>query len=257
MIGEQGFLSAILERPDDDTTKLVYADWLDEQGDSRGEYLRLMVKVRQERIVTPAQRQRHEQLSAELAEVRAQARQAVQGGRDDDVESAEREQRIEELEARLVELSGQIRQRVPARLQELAATLDPNWLALVSDPEIEGCGKGRPSPWELRFDFVCDRTWADLKPTGDDTVRHCDLCNQDVHFCDNLADAREHSQGGHCIAVDLGIIRRNGDLEPPNVFLGRPSVESLRTTYEQGIDPVSRARLNARKKTKNKRSRKR
>src|SRR5437016_11512844 len=37
----------------------------------------------------------------------------------------------------LAELSSQIRQRVPDRLQELAATLDPNWLAVVSDPRSE------------------------------------------------------------------------------------------------------------------------
>jgi uncharacterized protein (TIGR02996 family) len=38
---EAGFLEAIREDPNDDGARLVYADWLDEQGDSRGEYLRL------------------------------------------------------------------------------------------------------------------------------------------------------------------------------------------------------------------------
>ena len=37
MTEEQAFLMAILERPDDDSTKLVYADWLEEQGDPRYE----------------------------------------------------------------------------------------------------------------------------------------------------------------------------------------------------------------------------
>ena len=32
---ERGFLAAILERPDNNTTTLVYADWLEEQGESR------------------------------------------------------------------------------------------------------------------------------------------------------------------------------------------------------------------------------
>jgi uncharacterized protein (TIGR02996 family) len=75
MTEERAFLMAILERPDDDNTKLVYADWLEEQGDPRCEFLRWMVKVRQERFITPKQRQRHNELSAELEELRTQERQ--------------------------------------------------------------------------------------------------------------------------------------------------------------------------------------
>jgi uncharacterized protein (TIGR02996 family) len=41
MNDEAGFLRAIQARPEDDATRLVYADWLEERGDIRGEYLRL------------------------------------------------------------------------------------------------------------------------------------------------------------------------------------------------------------------------
>ena len=45
MDSDDAFLHAILEKPDDDTTRLVYADWLEERGDpqslARGEFLRL------------------------------------------------------------------------------------------------------------------------------------------------------------------------------------------------------------------------
>jgi hypothetical protein len=151
------------------------------------------------------------------------------------------------LEGQLASLSKQLRQRIPARLQELAATFDPDWLAVVSDPEIEGCGKGIGEVWRPPFDFVCDKTWADLTPTGNSKVRQCESCGKNVHFCDTLADAREHSQEGHCIAVDLGIIRRDGDLRPRMSFVGQPSREDLRKTYEEDVDPVSQARLDARK----------
>jgi uncharacterized protein (TIGR02996 family) len=40
---EQSFLKAIEEHPEDETMRLVYADWLEEQGDIRGEFLRLEV----------------------------------------------------------------------------------------------------------------------------------------------------------------------------------------------------------------------
>jgi uncharacterized protein (TIGR02996 family) len=42
---DKGFLKAIQEAPDDDTTRLVYADWLEERDDLRGEYLRLHVQT--------------------------------------------------------------------------------------------------------------------------------------------------------------------------------------------------------------------
>lgn len=38
---EQAFLAAIIEAPDDDTPRLIYADWLEEQGDERAELIRV------------------------------------------------------------------------------------------------------------------------------------------------------------------------------------------------------------------------
>lgn len=44
---EEGFLAALASDPDDDMTRLVYADWLEENGDPRSEYLRLLVSIDQ------------------------------------------------------------------------------------------------------------------------------------------------------------------------------------------------------------------
>ncbi len=38
---DAGFLEAICENPDDDVPRLVYADWLEERGDPRGEFIRI------------------------------------------------------------------------------------------------------------------------------------------------------------------------------------------------------------------------
>jgi uncharacterized protein (TIGR02996 family) len=252
MTDERAFLAAILQRPDDHVRKLVYADWLEDQGDPRAEYLRLMVKVRQERVLTPQQRLRHHEISTELAQLNTQVSWRVGST----PENRERQQRMEELERQLADLSKQMRQSIPARLQELAATLDTNWLAIVSDPEIERCAKPRGEGWRLRFVFLCDKSWADMKPTTDDKVRHCETCRENVYFCDNLADARSHSEGNHCIAVDLGILRREGDLQPPIQFLGQPTANDLWESYVEGMDPVSEARLDARTSGRNKRKRK-
>jgi uncharacterized protein (TIGR02996 family) len=38
---EDGFLQAIRAAPDDDTPRLIYADWLEERGDPRAEFIRI------------------------------------------------------------------------------------------------------------------------------------------------------------------------------------------------------------------------
>jgi uncharacterized protein (TIGR02996 family) len=42
---EAGFIAAILDEPGNPTVLLVFADWLDERSDPRGEYLRLLTDV--------------------------------------------------------------------------------------------------------------------------------------------------------------------------------------------------------------------
>jgi uncharacterized protein (TIGR02996 family) len=248
MSDERAFLQAILEQPGDDGRKLVYADWLEEQGDPRGEFLRLIMQVRQQRVVTSEQRQRHQELSAELAELRAESRRAWNDRRG---RLRENRRRIQEIESQLTVLSRRIRKQVPVRLQELAATLDPNWLAIVSDPDIEGCGKSGEDDWRLDFVFVCDKTWADLKTTDDQTVRHCVTCSKNVHFCDTIVDAREHASQGHCIAVDLGVLRREGDLASPRGFtVGIVTDPVPPNRHDRDVDAVSQARLDARKRTR-------
>src|SRR5437764_1154624 len=44
-MSEAAFLAAILDRPDDDAPRLVYADWLDERGDPRGEFIRVQCEL--------------------------------------------------------------------------------------------------------------------------------------------------------------------------------------------------------------------
>src|SRR5262245_31292460 len=47
--GHQPFLRTICENPDDDAPRLVYADWLDENGDAdRAEFIRLHVQLARE-----------------------------------------------------------------------------------------------------------------------------------------------------------------------------------------------------------------
>jgi uncharacterized protein (TIGR02996 family) len=45
MLHESGFLQALLDDPDDQTSRLIFADWLDEHDDPRGEFLRLQAEL--------------------------------------------------------------------------------------------------------------------------------------------------------------------------------------------------------------------
>jgi len=43
--GYEPFLATVLENPDDDAPRLVYADWLEERGDSRGDFIRVQCEL--------------------------------------------------------------------------------------------------------------------------------------------------------------------------------------------------------------------
>jgi uncharacterized protein (TIGR02996 family) len=47
---EEAFLRAVREAPGDDTPRLVYADWLEERGDPRGDYLRAEIAWARRRV---------------------------------------------------------------------------------------------------------------------------------------------------------------------------------------------------------------
>jgi uncharacterized protein (TIGR02996 family) len=200
------FLKMLLADPADDTTRLVYGDWLEEQGDyvsaAKAEFLRLTA-----RLATPAGTNRE-------------------------------------------------RKRAEKRLQELAKGLSTDWLAVVSRLPIEYCHQKRTEAEErahamgvqfdylcerqhamgVQFYYLCERRWENLQPTADRALRFCDACRQNVHYCDTITEARMRAQNGHCIAVDLGVIRRERDLGPLVQVMGRPSRQAV------WPDPVSAER---------------
>ena len=45
MTEDEAFIRTLVDSPGDDTPRLAYADWLDEQGDPRGHYLRAETRI--------------------------------------------------------------------------------------------------------------------------------------------------------------------------------------------------------------------
>jgi len=149
------FIRAILADPENDAPRLIYADWLEERGDARGEYLR--------------------------------------------------------LECYLTTLSEDEPQLDPLliRFRELHRQIDPNWRAAVARSKVERC---------RLFEFRCTKRWDKLRPTQDSTVRVCTACRKEVFYCDNILEARQHAELGRCVALDLAVPRRDGDLDVEECF---------------------------------------
>jgi uncharacterized protein (TIGR02996 family) len=143
MHDEDGFLAAIRLEPADDTDRLVFADWLDEQDDCA--------------------------LHQKAAFVRLELRLATDPAADS--------------------LS------LTTRLQLLAARLDPNWLAVVSRPPIQGCTS--------RLDRECPAVWSRLTPTQDPCARTCLECRSTVRYARTRDELLEYSRRGYRTAVTV------------------------------------------------------
>lgn len=205
MTDETGFLRAILDEPSNDVLRLVYADWLEEQEDpvarEKAEALRLIVQGTEVPVEEPK----------------------------GDVPSS-RVQRIAQVVRNAVSRLGSVKGRRTAnvqqqRLRELACRLDAEWLAVTSRLPVENCPTKRAAKRGRNedrspFQFVCDRRWEDLQVTEDRTVRFCEGCQQRVQYCGTITEMERCAEYGVCVAVDLGIIRSEGDLEPKRIVMG-------------------------------------
>src|SRR5262245_1847527 len=56
MNDNDAFVQAILNNPDDDQLRLIYADWLEERGDVRGEFIRVQIELSRPDLASASQR---------------------------------------------------------------------------------------------------------------------------------------------------------------------------------------------------------
>ena len=167
MSDEAAFLAHIRANPSDALCRLVYADWLEEQGDD--ESARKAAFLR--------------------AEHELSARSADEKNRD----------------------------ALVTRLRKLAKHLPVPWKSAVARVSLENCG--------LKTEFECPKTWDQLQETGENQVRFCSACKRTVQYCGTIDEAKQQAFEGQCVAIDIRVLRRPGDLTPPPVddepaFLG-------------------------------------
>lgn len=53
----------------------------------------------------------------------------------------------------------------------------------------------------FHFAYECRQRWDNLASTGQDGIRHCDLCRENVYWCESGEQVTEHARLGHCVAV--------------------------------------------------------
>jgi uncharacterized protein (TIGR02996 family) len=96
------------------------------------------------------------------------------------------------------------------RLRALAMDIDVPWRVKVARPIVEGC---------LGFEVQCPREWGAMQPTSRTDVRTCTGCQQHVHYCTSIEQARQHAVRRECIAIDAQVLRFPNDLRPPRVMM--------------------------------------
>ena len=173
---EVDFIAAILEKPRDDDQLLIYADWLEDQGDTdsvyKSTFLRLLVEIAGD-------------------EKASTNRRLSKSGRFRPSDFFESQPNYRQL-------------------IEIAKALPQQWLAVVSRRPVEYC---RRSPLEfhdrLPVNPHCRQRWEHLVTTSKKDRRYCDGCNTPVFYCDDNHDLHAHLFAGYCVVRGFALLHRH------------------------------------------------
>ena len=150
---------------------------------------------------------------------------------DDDSATKARFLRLTCYHAAAVRTGNPVHERYYRGLKLEARKLAADWLRVVSTVPVENC---------VKFSFECPKWWDTLAATDDPAVRSCDACQKPVHYCATIDEAKLHAWDGHCVAVQLGLTRRPGDLdslESKAITVGRIDVGATASPPAQPPGP--------------------
>lgn len=73
------------------------------------------------------------------------------------------------------------------------------------------------------FRYRCHMEWDDLVATASDTVRHCSICDKDVHFCMTQESLAKAVLANLCVAIPAEAVDRHGfDTVSPSANMSNP-----------------------------------
>ena len=52
---------------------------------------------------------------------------------------------------------------------------------------------------DCKMKFICPMVWGKLKATSNPSVKHCQVCGKDVHYCHNHEDLRLAISESRCV----------------------------------------------------------
>jgi len=85
------------------------------------------------------------------------------------------------------------RRRLQARLLKLRKLVGNAWWRKLDWAKVENC---------VEFAYHCPQRWDTLLSTADEAVRHCSVCQRDVHYCGSAREAYRLAETGQCVAID-------------------------------------------------------
>ncbi|WP_415888598.1 hypothetical protein ACMXYV_11305 [Neptuniibacter sp. SY11_33] len=56
---------------------------------------------------------------------------------------------------------------------------------------------------DCKINYKCPKAWDDLDKTENPFVRHCNQCEKDVHFCEDVDSLKEATVEDLCVAVPM------------------------------------------------------
>jgi hypothetical protein len=68
----------------------------------------------------------------------------------------------------------------------------------------------------------CPQRWDRLGPTAAASVRFCEACRRNVHYCATRKEALQHALCGNSIAVDARVLREKGDFDYMSLGMPKP-----------------------------------
>jgi hypothetical protein len=86
-------------------------------------------------------------------------------------------------------------------------------------------GKVNPSQTELwncenAFEFICPGTWDSLGQTESPDIRYCEVCSQNVYFCETPREFVSQGNLGRCVAIREEVTPTEAF---PRHIIGRPA----------------------------------
>src|SRR5262249_13326071 len=155
---------SILDNPDDDANRLVFADWLEESGQpDKAAFVRLEGELgRMSRV--------HERFLA--------------------------------LKDELKRLNDSVGWRGSLTLFRNDRPLNCGVPDILPDNAPGGTIRfSAAGRFAARFEYECPNRWVDLRRTDDVAVRYCEECRKTVHYCASQEEAEQHAVRGDCIAI--------------------------------------------------------